>query len=568
VSVTSDSATTSASRRPDAATSVNIAARLVEMTGRFPDKPAVVWPTRGRGATQRCYDQVTFAQLDRLTDRFAHGLSRVGVTRGMRTVLFVKPGADFFAIVFALFKMGAVPVMIDPGIGVRQMRRCRAGIGARAFIGVPIANVLRTSNPAAFRDTEVVVTIGRRWFWGGFTRDDIVAKSADAFATVATEPSDSAAILFTSGSTGPAKGVLYTHGIFDTQVRFLNEHFGFAEDESDLPTFPLFALFDAALGMTAVIPDMDFTHPGSVDPRKLIGPIVDHGLTHMFGSPALLDRLGRYTQENGIKLPTIRRVITAGAPVQPVVLERMRDALAEDAEIHTPYGATEALPVASITGREILADTRRRTERGCGTCVGTPIPGIDVRIIRIDDDPIREWSDELLLLPGTIGEIVVKGPVVTRRYANNSDATDAAKILHGDGFWHRMGDVGYFDDIGRLWFCGRKAHRVTTSQTTLFTVPCEAVFNQHPDVRRSALVGVGVRRAQTPVICIELEPAAKRVSQAKTIGELLALARRHDRTADIDTILFHPGFPVDVRHNSKIFREKLAVWAQRKLRNK
>jgi len=574
VSVTPDNATAAAPRRPDAAaTSVNIAARLVEMAERFPDKPAVVWPAGGRGASQRRYDQITFAQLDRLTDRFAHGLTRVGVARGMRTVLFVKPGADFFAIVFALFKMGAVPVMIDPGIGARQMTRCLAGIGARAFIGVPLAHVLRTIHPNTFREINVAVTIGRRWFWGGFTRDDIVADSHDSFATVATDPNDPAAILFTSGSTGPAKGVLYTHGVFDTQVRFLNEHFGFAEDERDLPTFPLFALFDAALGMTAVIPDMDFTRPGSVDPRKLIDPIIDHSLTHMFGSPALLDRLGRFAQEHGIKLPTIRRVITAGAPVQPVVLERMRDALSEGAEIHTPYGATEALPVASITGREILGDTRQRTERGCGTCVGTPIPGIDVRIICIDDDSIGQWSDNLVLHAGTIGEIVVKGPVVTRHYVNNPDATDAAKILHGDGFWHRMGDVGYFDERGRLWFCGRKAHRVTTSRTTLFTVPCEAIFNQHADVRRSALVGVQTPRAQalpaqTPVMCIELEAAAKRISKAKITGELLALARRHDQTADIDTILFHPGFPVDVRHNSKIFREKLAVWAQRKLRNR
>jgi olefin beta-lactone synthetase len=540
---------------------VNIADRLAEVAERLPNKKAVVWPTgRDRG-----YAQVTFRELSEDVGRLAAGMRSVGITRGTRTILFVKPGKDFFALVFALFKVGAVPVMIDPGIGKQQMRACLSEVAADAFIGIPLAHVFRKLFPKAFTSVKTWITVGRRWCWGGLTLSDVRTAASGPVETSPTCAGDPAAILFTSGSTGPAKGVNYTHGTFDAQVRYLQSHFGFSEEDADLPTFPLFALFDAALGMTAVIPDMDFTKPGSVDPRRIISPIVDHGLTQMFGSPALLDRLSRFGMEHSIKLPTIRRVITAGAPVSPAILERLSRMLPASAEIHTPYGATEALPVASITGSEILADTAARSAQGGGTCVGQPMPEVDVRIIGIDDDPIGEWSDVVEVPRGDIGEIVVRGPMVTESYHNRPDATKLAKIGDGDTVWHRMGDVGYFDEAGRLWFCGRKAHRVITKSGTMFTVPCESIINQHELVRRCALVGVGDPGHQVPVLCLELEPSAPRGDHQGLTQELLGLASGNELTRNISKVLFHKSLPVDVRHNSKIFREKLAVWAAERL---
>ena len=543
---------------------VNIAERLAASARRYPDKKAVVWTAGRDGAGKATYAHVTFAELNQETDRYAHGFERVGIARGTRTILFVKPGVEFFTAVFALFKVGAVPVMIDPGIGKQQMRLCLSEVEAEAFIGTPLAHLFRKLYPGAFKRIATAVTVGRRWGWGGLRWQDLRTDPWRCYETVRTQADDPAAILFTSGSTGPAKGVLYEHGVFDTQVQYLNSQFGFSADEIDLPTFPLFALFDAALGMTAVIPDMDFTRPGSVDPRRIVEPIVDHDITHMFGSPALLDRLSRYGEANGITLPTVKRVMSAGAPVPPAVLERMQAMLSDESEIHTPYGATEALPVASIGSREILGDTRSATARGGGTCVGRPMAELDVRVIGIDDDPIAEWSDGLEVSQGVIGEIVVKGPVVTRSYYNRPDATRLAKIRDGDTIWHRMGDVGYFDDCGRLWFCGRKAHRVVTERATLFSVPCEAIFNEHPSVYRSALVGVGEGSCQRPVVCIQLLEGHE--GQASLTCELLNFARANELTKCIETILYHPSFPVDVRHNSKIFREKLADWAAERLR--
>ena len=550
----------STDRRTDDAT-VNIAGQLTAMAARTPDKHAVVW-TAGRDASGRTrYAHVTFRELEQETDRYAHGLSAAGISRGTRTVLFVTPGRDFFALVFALFKIGAVPVMVDPGIGRQQMRRCLSDVQGEAFIGVPLAHLFRTLYPGSFRSVRVAVTVGRRWGWGGLRLEEVRADPWTPYDPAPTRATDAAAILFTSGSTGPAKGVLYEHGMFDAQVRYLRSHFGYTATEVDLPTFPLFALFDAALGMTAVIPDMDFTRPGSVVARTIIEPIRDHHVTHMFGSPALLDRVSRYGEAHDTSLPSLKRVISAGAPVPPVVLERLHTLLRPDAEVHTPYGSTEALPVASIGSREILGETAAKSARGAGTCVGRPMDGLDLRIIRIDDGAITDWSDDLELPAGEIGEITVTGAVVTRGYHDNPGATALAKIAHGAATRHRMGDVGYIDESGRLWFCGRKAHRVVAPTGTLFTVPCEAIFNQHPRVFRSALVGVGESGRQRPVLCVQLESSATRRDNTKLKDELLQIAASDPLTQDITTILFHPGFPVDARHNSKIGREKLALWA-------
>jgi acyl-CoA synthetase (AMP-forming)/AMP-acid ligase II len=232
-------------------------------------------------------------------------------------------------------------------------------------------------------------------------------------------------------------------------------------------------------------------------------------------------------------------------------------------EIHTPYGATESLPIASIRGKEILAETWPQTRQGKGTCVGRALPGIDIRIIRAVEGPITSWEDATLLPGGETGEIVVRGPVVTHAYDNNPDENLVAKIADGSGFWHRMGDMGYQDEKGRLWFCGRKAHRVMTAAGIMYTVPCEAIFNEHPEVKRTALVGVGKQGEQLPVLVVELAGGKKPAD--RIIDELRQLASGNVLTSSIATFLFHPSFPVDIRHNAKIFREKLAVWAEDQL---
>ena len=323
----------------------------------------------------------------------------------------------------------------------------------------------------------------------------------------------------------------------------------------------------AALGMTAVVPDMDPTHPARVNPAKLFEAIDDFGVTNLFGSPALLRRLAQGGNEQSVRLPTLNRVISAGAPVSAKILEKMAVLLDPPAQVYTPYGATEALPIASIGSREVLGETRHATDQGMGVCVGRPVAGIDAKIIHITDNPIPIWSDNLILPEGKIGEIAVAGPVVTRAYFNRIKATSLAKIadLARGSFYHRMGDLGYFDNQGRIWFCGRKSQRVVLDDDTLFTIPCESIFNAHPAVARSALVGVKRRGHVVPVICIEPVERLRRAERKELSKELLERGSSFLHTRRITTILFHRSFPVDIRHNAKIFREKLAAWATRRL---
>ncbi len=544
---------------------VNIAHGLKQTARKHPYKRAVVFPSGrdGRGRVQ--YSQVTFSQLDKKSDRLAFGLEKAGVIRGTRTILMVTPSIEFFYIIFAMFKTGAVPVVVDPGMGLERMLECFSRGKPRAFIGIEKAHVLRRLRPRFFKSIRTWITVGSRWFWGGYNLDKLFEKTDRPYSPARTPKSETAAIVFTTGSTGPAKGVVYTHGNFDAQIRQISDHFRIGPDEIDLPTFPLFALFDPALAMTAVIPDMNPTKPARANPRLLIEAIEDHGVTNMFASPALLYRLGSYCSKNNIKLESLRRVVSAGAPVPPSSIELFSGILTQTAEIHTPYGATEAVPVISVTGTEILSETKSLSEKGFGTCIGRPIRDTLVKIIRITDDPITQLRDTHELPENEVGEIIVKSPVVTRHYFDDKGADLLAKIPDATGaIWHRMGDLAWKDKKGRFWFCGRKSHRVTTEKGPLYTIPCEAVFNNHKDVYRSALAGVGTKGFEIPVVFVEPHPEVRdKKALLKSLHEMKGAS---PLTEEIAHIFIVKSLPVDIRHNSKIFREKLAEKARKKLK--
>lgn len=548
---------------------INIAARLTAMAQGRPDAIAVVEPLGYDRAGKRQYATVTFRELDEDSGRIARGLQAMGVVPGTRLALLVHPGIDFVSLVFALFKAGAVTILIDPGMGRRHLIRCLSEAEPEGFVAIPLAQAVRTLLRRTFPKARYNVTVGRRWFWGGATLDQLRASLLDGNPLAATTADDPAAIIFTTGSTGPAKGVLFSHGNFDAQVDQIREFYKIQPGEIDLPGFPMFGLFNCAMGVTAVIPDMDPTRPASVAPEKILEATRDWKVTQMFGSPAMWNRVGRYCEERGVGFPTVRRVLSAGAPVPADVLRRMKACIHPEGDMHTPYGATESLPVASISATEVLGETILRTREGRGVCVGRRFSGIQWKVIRAVDGPIRCLDEAEELPAGEIGELIVHGAVVTRRYFTRPEANALGKIPDRDSVWHRMGDVGYFDEQERFWFCGRMAHRVLTPDGPMYTIPCEAIFNQHPAIYRSALVGVGPAGQQRPVIVLEpfTEKFPKTEEARRTLlAEIGELGRSNPHTAAIVHFLLHPAFPVDIRHNAKIFREKLAVWAARELK--
>jgi acyl-CoA synthetase (AMP-forming)/AMP-acid ligase II len=551
---------------------VNVGLRLSATARSDPDGVAVVEPAGRDRSGRRRYRQVSFRQLDQDSSRIAAGLHALGAQPGTRLVLMVRPSIDFIALVFALFKAGMVTVLIDPGMGRRNLVRCLQDVQPEGFVAIPLVQAIRTVLRRRFPLARYHVTVGRRWFWGGTTLAALRRRTpASDFQPVPTRSEDPAAIIFTTGSTGPPKGVLYEHGNFDRQVDELRDFYQIQPGEIDLPGFPLFALFNCAMGVTTVIPEMDPTRPADVDPRNILEAARDWQITQAFGSPALWNAVGQYCERHGKRMVTLRRVLSAGAPVPPHVLQRMKNAIAPDGDVHTPYGATESLPVASISASEVLQETAARSAQGAGTCVGRRFPGIQWKVIRIEDGPLPTIDAVQEMQQGEIGELIVRGPVVTRCYVTREEANALHKIRDGDAVWHRLGDVGYLDDQQRFWFCGRKAHRVLTEQGPMYTIPCEAIFNAHPAVYRSALVGVGPAGRQRPVIVAEPWPERRPGSseqECQLVDELRQLARSHPLTARIRDILIHPSLPVDIRHNAKIFREALADWAAHQLNDR
>jgi acyl-CoA synthetase (AMP-forming)/AMP-acid ligase II len=538
---------------------MNIADRLTQNAKTIPDKPAVLFPVRQKSNHAYEYAQLTFKELEILSNKYASSLSKLGLKKGDKTLLFLRPGLDFPAMTFALFKLGVVPVFIDPGMGKKNLLKCIKEAGPVALISEAEIHFIKLLYRDAFKSIKVNVTTGR-FTWGKMlSLKKMKKEKVQSFPAVDCEANDMAAILFTSGGTGAPKGVVYTHEIFIEQTNVLQSLFSLTMNDVDMPGFPLFSLFTIAMGMTSCIPDMDPSKPGQCDPEKLYQNIADCKPTFVAGSPAIWERVAEYCVENNLSLPSIKYLVMFGAPVSTRLHLKFRSLLPHGTT-YTPYGATEALPVSNVSGEFILKNTAHLSDEGRGTCIGKPVPGVEIKIIRSTNAVIHELTKDILLPAGHVGEIIVQGKAVTREYFNLEEQTREAKIPDANGkFWHRMGDVGYIDSNGFLWFCGRKSHQVQTKEDVLYPIPVEAIFNRHPAVKRSALVGLGKPGKQIPAIVIERKDGQYLSGKSRSIfeSELLAVAKKYQHTKDVQKVYLSRSFPVDVRHNIKIDRLKL-----------
>ena len=515
----------------------------------FPDKPAFIYFDKSDWKT------LTYREIHHQTQRFLLGLSACSLTPNMSAALLTPPSADFFPFALALLKFGITPILVEPALGIKKIREVYEESQPDIFVGNALTHILR-----------ILFGWGRGTVKHNLTIENVKRLTLNAQSPISNYQSpntSSAAVIYTSGSTGLPKGAIYTQENLLAQLELLRNTFNIAQDEIDLPAFPLYALIDLLLGVTSVIPDIAFPVPGKTDPAKVIGAIQKFNVTNMFASPVVLDLLSSYAEDNKfssrpIVLSSLKRIITAGAPATIDLQKRFRHLLADHTDLFGIYGATESLPIAKVESREVFA-LEEKTKNGAGICLGEPIEGVVVRIIPITDEPIKEWQDSLTVKTNVVGEIAVQSGATTRGYIQREDANRLSKIKNGNDVIHRMGDVGYFDDEGRLWYCGRKSHRVITKDAVMFTEQIENIFNAHPLVYRTALVGVNGE----PVIWVELEKGAQ-ADREQVVAELKMLAKNHPQAAQIQTFLFLKKFPTDVRHNSKIIREKLTELASLK----
>ncbi|MDR0351531.1 MAG: AMP-binding protein [Puniceicoccales bacterium] len=513
-----------------------------------PDLCAVMVPRRDLFG-RLSYENISFYRLNQDITRVMVNLSAVKVCSGSRVLMMLRPGYEFICVFFSLLRLGAVPIVIDSGLGLRKFFSCAERSKPEFVIGEKIAWVILKFH--RLPTVKFILTKSKLW-----------AKSSVSLAgdiNGDSDPDAIAAVLFTSGSTGIPKGVIYRHRHFLAQLDILKKLYKFDEEAVDLTLLPVFMLFNPVLGRTTVLPEINPASPAKLDPKKFVQAAITSSATSSFGSPVLWKKIAKYCHMRDLILDQIKFIFLAGVSASSAVIKAIKK-VAPNAEIHTPYGATEALPICDIEANEIIS-VADLENFGAGICVGYPVDGVRVMVIDVIDDVIVAMEDGLVLPTGSIGEIVVSGVAVTEEYDNLSVETSMAKIFDKNTIWHRTGDLGFFDQRGRLWFCGRKSERIEVGDEIYCTECIESLFVQHAAVERVALVKYKNSTAIQPAIAVLPRRGffPKFFWQRRKFStELRAIANKYPKTRAIKKFFFHRAFPVDVRHNSKINRGALS----------
>lgn len=531
-----------------------------------PERIAVVEPAGRDARGKRQYKRYTYRQLSADVEAVAPGLCEMGIAERTRIVCMTPPSYEAMVVGLALTRVGATTLWIDPSVGYLNVGERLRRIKPEAFVGLPIAHVGRLAfgwGPRTLR--KLIVVNGR--FPGARSFEALRREAPAAPPQPAVTPDDIAAVLYTTGSTGPAKPTMYLHRNFAALYRIVYESWRFDPEKKipvDMAVFPAFFFIAVSAGGTMVVPPINFAvqTPAKASPKALLEVINDCGVQSCFASPVLLENMARYAVSHGIKTPTFTRVIGGGAPIMARVKEALLAMMGPDGQVFSNYGATEALPSTEMDGRETLAETWALTKQGAGLCVGRPFTGVSLKVVRMSDGVIPTLAAAEELPAGEIGEILVSSPHISPGYFLDSESTRKNKVYGPQGeVWHRLGDAGYLDAKGRLWYCGRVSQRVRAAAGPLFSLNCEPIFDAHPKVKRSGLVGVPSNGDELPVICVELEAGVSPAERDAIRSELLAMAAQHAATRPIKQVLFPKVLPVDPRHNSKIERPALAKWA-------
>jgi acyl-coenzyme A synthetase/AMP-(fatty) acid ligase len=552
-------------------TNHNIAQILRQNSKDFSNKNALTWADD----SGKNYSHLSYEAFENKTNAQAYMLSKEGIRAGDKVVFLVKPGPSMYSLIFALYKIGAIPVLVDPGMGLKRMLHCYQSVNARAFIGITAATILKTLVPSYFSTIEITITVRNENLYRGFRRIDEPVNNNE-FPIHNSAPDDLLHIAFTTGSTGPAKAVECTHAMAHSMKNIIMERYFYEPKDVELITIPFIGVLTLLIGNTGVMPKMDAGKPAKVNPLHIIDAINRFKASCITASPALFNVLGQHGKNHPYTLDSIRFASSGGAPTSISTMKSLAKVLTDQAHFDVSWGATEALPLAAMNVRKILASDALQASTGKGSCLGTPMNGVEVCIMKNVPENLDSFKDAPHLAQGEVGEIVVSGANVSKAYHQDEESNRIHKVFYGGKVWHRTGDLGYVDENQLLWFCGRKSEVIESSlnQAALHSVQCEGIVNSISEVYRSALVKATIEdkpgsQKECPIICVEVEkgyltnetrPNIEALRQ-KILNELI----KHEITQNIEFVMFHPSFPVDIRHNAKINRKALGDFASKQL---
>jgi acyl-CoA synthetase (AMP-forming)/AMP-acid ligase II len=545
----------------------NVSRHIVELAQVAPYQQAITCLSGRDTNGKMAYSHLTLRQLNQRSNDLARGLQQAGVIRGTRAALQLLPGIEWFSITYALLKIGAVPILLQPALGMRKMAQCVKAVEPEILITEPKYQAIQIFQANNYQSVHLQISTEKRCFSKGISITDLQRNEHTTFQPAEMRSSDTGMIVFsTSCESEIPKPTVFTHGMLNAMIERIKSVMSVSLDSTLITTFPFFMILAPAIGMRQILPESHSLKASKLNPRTLIETIWDYGVTHLLMSSTRLMMLTEFLKDEAIYLPSIQRIASWGEPYPAFELQRLHSFISEKTQIFPLYGMTEAPIISTLGSHKIVSETQIKTERGFGLCQGKEIDDLEMRVIEVNDRPIDNWSDDLLADKGGIGELVINGEAVSRQYYNDSKNDALHKIPDGKSIWHRTGDIGWLDTKGNFWFCGRKQDRVTISEDeTLYTIPCEAVFMQHERVYRCIIVGVGPIPYQTPVLIIELAPGDSGKYISTLTHELLDLAQSYPHTGNIKNILFRKSFPVHSLYHQKINRKQLTIWAAKKL---
>jgi acyl-CoA synthetase (AMP-forming)/AMP-acid ligase II len=513
---------------------MNIAEVLCRHAALRPAAPAIVDIHQGRIRT------LSFSGLEAESGRAAALLGKAGLQTGDGVLAFHPMSAELYAVLIGAFRLGAVPMFLDPSAGREHIEQCCDLWPPKALVASARAHLLRFTSPA-LRQIPLKFSIGMRvpgaipW-----KRARFLAPAMDTFAAAVETP---ALVTFTSGSTGAPKAAVRTHGFLLEQHRVLAESLRLTPDDLDLTTLPIFVLANLGSGVCSLIPDADLRYPGAIEPRRVAGQIRAHKPMRTAASPAFLERLANFYLDRNLHLTELRKIFVGGAPVFPNLLRKLHR-VAPQAEITAVYGSTEAEPIAEIAYSDIQSCDFESMVKGRGLLAGAPIR--QIRLAAIEDQwgkpiaPLTEREFQSALMPaGKAGEIVVSGAHVLPGYFGGKGNSETKFDVDGVR-WHRTGDAGYLDERGRLWLLGRCDSRIEDQRGVLFPFAVECAAQQVPGIRRAAVVAHQGNR----LLAVELDREAD-TDTLRSLAREVAWAR-------IDSVKVLRKIPVDRRHNAKV----------------